>query len=82
MYLQSVNCRNCEKNSNGSEFDNWCAGVEVVDSMNLAEPSGDEPGLQSDDLSDFVFLVFEDKLAADDLAISRATNIIPAFIFY
>ncbi len=84
MYLhwRSVNCSNCEKNSNGSEFDNWCVGVEVVDSINLAEPSGDEPGLQSDDLSDFVFLVFEDKFAVDDLAISRATNVIPAFVFY
>jgi hypothetical protein len=80
MYPQSVNRRNC-KNSNGSEFDNWCVGVEAVDFINLAEPSDDEPDLQSDHLSDFVFLVFEDKFAADNLAISRATNVIPAFVF-
>src|SRR5277367_2470061 len=40
MNLQSMNCCDCEKNPDRCEFDDWCIGIEVIDSVDLTESSG------------------------------------------
>jgi len=62
MNLQLVSRCNSGENSDQCELHDGCVCIKVIHTIGLTESSCHKPGLQPDNLCNFVFLVFKDKI--------------------